>query len=241
MFNNLIKVLAIFAAGAISGSGITYILVKKKFEKKADDEIAEMKEYYDHHALTYEELVKRGRIADEPKEEKKEENIPQSYRTSAPDEGKLVRGGGVKKAVPIDYTVFYKPEDDTDPAESEHPMDDDEETQKEYQGEVLTKEHQQVKYREPRIIKHSDFGSEPHYTTQTLIYYTEDDILTLGEDQSEEEVADFDEIESMIGDALTKYGFIDNDEDHIYVRNDQRCCDYEIVKVFGSFYDGHPE
>jgi len=240
MFNNLIKVLAIFAAGAISGSGITYILVKKKFEKKADDEIAEMKEYYDHHALTYEELVKRGHIADEPKEEKKDEDIPQSYQSSAPKEGKLVRGG-VKKAVPIDYTVFYRPEDDTDPAESEHPRDDDEETQKEYQGSVLTKEHQQAKHREPRIIKHSDFGSEPHYTTQTLIYYTEDDILTLGEDQSEEEVADFDEIESMIGDALTKYGFIDNDEDHIYVRNDQRCCDYEIVKVFGSFYDGHPE
>lgn len=238
--NNLIKYLITFAIGAASGSGITYILVKKKFEKKADDEIAEMKEYYDHHALTYEELVKRGRIADEPKEEKKDEDIPQSYQSSAPKEGKLVRGG-VKKAVPIDYTVFYKPEDDTDPAESEHPRDDDEEMQKEYQGSVLTQEHQQAKHREPRIIKHSDFGSEPHYTTQTLIYYTEDDILTLGEDQSEEEVADFDEIESMIGDALTKYGFLDNDEDHIYVRNDQRCCDYEIVKVFGSFYDGHPE
>ena len=69
MFNNLIKVLAIFAAGAISGSGITYILVKKKFEKKADDEIAEMRDYYDSKSLTYEELVKRGRIADEPKKE----------------------------------------------------------------------------------------------------------------------------------------------------------------------------
>lgn len=237
----LIKYLITFAIGAASGSGITYILVKKKFEKKADDEIAEMKEYYDHHALTYEELVKRGRIADDRRKEEKKEDIPQSYQSSAPKEGKLVRGSGVKKTVPIDYTVFYKPEDDTDPAESEHPRDDDEETQKEYQGSVLTQEHQQAKHREPRIIKHSDFGSEPHYTTQTLIYYTEDDILTLGEDQSEEEVADFDEIESMIGDALTKYGFVDNDEDHIYVRNDQRCCDYEIVKVFGSFYDGHPE
>ena len=240
--NNLIKYLITFAIGAASGSGITYILVKKKFEKKADDEIAEMKEYYDHHALTYEELVERGRIADDGrKEEKKEEDIPQSYQSSAPKEGKLVRGSAVKRAVPIDYTVFYKPEDDTDPAESEHPRDDDEETQKEYQGSVLTEEHQQAKHREPRIIKHTDFGSEPHYTTQTLIYYTEDDILTLGEDQSEEEVADFDEIESMIGDALTKYGFVDNDEERIYVRNDQRCYDYEIVKVFGSFYDGHPE
>ena len=240
--NNLIKYLITFAIGAASGSGITYILVKKKFEKKADDEIAEMKEYYDHHALTYEELVARGRIADGGrKEEKKEEDIPQSYQSSAPKEGKLVRGTGSKKAVPIDYTAFYKSEDDTDPAESEHPMDDDEEMQKEYQGSVLTEEYQQAKHREPRMIKHSDFGSEPHYTTQTLIYYTEDDILTLGEDQSEEEVADFDEIESMIGDALTKYGFVDNDEDHIYVRNDQRCCDYEIVKVYGSFYDGHPE
>lgn len=240
--NNLIKYLVAFAIGAASGSGITYILVKKKFEKKADDEIAEMREYYDHHALTYEELVKRGRIADDGRnEEKKEEDIPQSYQSSAPKEGKLVRDHRAKKAVPIDYTTFYRPEDDTDPAEYEHPRDDDEETQKEYQGEVLTKEHQQAKHREPRIIKHTDFGSEPHYTTQTLLYYTEDDILTLGEDQSEEEVADFDEIESMIGDALTKYGFVDNDEDHIYVRNDQRCCDYEIVKVFGSFYDGHPE
>jgi len=238
--NNLIKYLITFAIGAASGSGITYILVKKKFEKKADDEIAEMKEYYDHHALTYEELVKRGQIADDRRKEEKKEDIPQSYQSSAPKEGKLVRGSGVKKAVPIDYTTFYKQEDDTDPAESEHPRDD-EETQKEYQGSVLTQEHQQAKHREPRIIKHSDFGSEPHYTTQTLIYYTEDDILTLGEDQSEEEVADFDEIESMIGDALTKYGFVDNNEDRIYVRNDQRCCDYEIVKVFGSFYDGHPE
>lgn len=235
--NILIKNILIFVAGGAAGGLGTYFAVKKKFEAKADKEIEEMRNYYDNRGKTYEELQALGRIKEDvqqkiEKEEAKQTEAPASYK-AVPKEETLIRGRNVKP-VTIDYTQFYK-DDAFDPADGEHPADDiyDE-------GEILTREHEAAG--EPYVIERADFGSEPHYVTQTLTYYTVDDLLALGEDQNEDEIQDFDEIESMLGNTLAESGFMDDDSSmRIFVRNDKRCTDYEIVKVFGSFYAGHPE
>ena len=222
----------IFAAGAISGGFGTYLAVKKKFEAKADKEIEEIRNYYDNRGKTYEELQAMGRIESETEETKPIEAAPEEYSTT-PHEEALIRGKKMTH-VPIDYTQFGKG-DSFDPASGEHPVDDAYD-----EGGVLTQEHESAGA--PYVIERADYGSEPHYSMQTLVYYTVDDILALGEDQNEEEIQDFDEVESMLGNVLFESGFIDDDAStRMFVRNDKRCTDYEIVKVFGSFYSGHPD
>lgn len=229
--NVIVERILIFAAGGLAGGIGTFFAVKKKFEAKADKEIEELRNYYDNRGKTYEELQALGRIQEDLKE-KMEEAAPEAYKTT-PREETLIRGRNMKH-VPIDYTQFAR-DDAFDPADGESPAEDDYD-----EGGVLTKEHENAG--NPYVIERVDYGSEPHYARQTLVYYTVDDILTLGEDQNEEEIQDFDEIKSMLGNVLSESGFMDDDASmRMFVRNDKRCTDYEIVKVFGSFYEGHPD
>lgn len=103
-------------------------------------------------------------------------------------------------------------------------------------GEEMTKESEENSKLAPKIIKASDYGTNPIYEPQTLLYYTDNDVLTTETDEIiGEGEKDLDEIRSVIGDALTKFGFKDSDEDRIFVRNFKRNADYEIIKVFGAF------
>lgn len=114
-----------------------------------------------------------------------------------------------------DYTSFYKKDD---PAEQEHPEDDGEEKVKN-------------KKRLPRIIKAEEFGQKG-FTEAYLDYYTMDQALVIAD---ETEAKEIDEVKDWIGDALDKYGFSQNDEEKIYVRNYDRKTDYEILKVWDRF------
>lgn len=110
----------------------------------------------------------------------------------------------------------------------EHPEEDEPEQDKAYfEGEALSKEAQRNS--KPRIIKKDSFDEYPHHDKQTLFYYTEDDTLTTEEDQI------VDDVEGLIGDALTKYGFKNNNDEFVYVRNCGINTDFEIEKIFGSF------
>lgn len=114
-----------------------------------------------------------------------------------------------------DYTSFYKKDD---PAEQEHPEDDGEEKVKE-------------KKRLPRIIKAEEFGQKG-FAEAYLDFYTMDQALVIADNTEPKEI---DEVKDWIGDALDKYGFSQNDEDKIYVRNYDRKTDYEILKVWDRF------
>lgn len=63
-----------------------------------------------------------------------------------------------------------------------------------------------------------------------LTYYTEDDILT---DNDSNPIAD---PEVLLGDAaLMNFGDGSGDPDTVYVRNDDRSIDYEVVRLFKSY------
>ena len=85
--------------------------------------------------------------------------------------------------------------------------------------------------KDPKLISEDKFDSEPEYEKETLYYYQGDDVLT---DEDEHEV---DNQLELVGDALDKFGFRDNDEQVIHVRNFEKKVDYEVIKAFTSFRD----
>ena len=138
-------------------------------------------------------------------------------------------------------------------AEQEHPEDDEPEIdesyadprEQEHEGDISTtlpesskeadvdeffKEHQKKKGRKPRIISVEEAANLPEYIeSQTLFYYATNEVMT---DEDEEVIED---PKRLIGDALTKYGFADNDEQRIFVMNYQLDTCYEIAKILGSY------
>lgn len=220
---NAVKYALIFLAGAGVGAGVSAFFFKKKYVevlKKSDEELKKMDEYYqkeldkayntasdkeedDISPETKERLrrVEKG-IDDLLKEQKKPEKRQGSFAT--------------------DYTSYYRTED---PAESEHPREEEEKPVREPQP--------------PKLIRAAMFGQDG-YSTRVLYYYTDDDTL-IPEGGTYDDIVDTDEVADSIGNALIKYGFADvnNLEREIFVRNFDRKCDYHIIKVVGSLSEDY--
>ena len=200
---NALKYVLIFATGALAGGGVSALFFKKKYEKfykeKADQELEQMDLYYQQMMSHTEDIE-----ADEETEEE--------YREVATEPAPKRKG-----SFATDYGKFYGKDGKEDPAESEHP-----------------EEEQVRERREPRVIRADQFGSNG-YSQRELYYYTDDDDL-YPEGEGYDEVIDTDEVKDMIGNALIKYGFADegNLDRDMYVRNFDRKTDYHITKVIGS-------
>lgn len=220
---NALKYALIFLAGAGVGAGVSAFFFKKKYVevlKKSDEELKKMDEYYQNelnkaYKTTSDETeddisseaeerlrkLEKG-IDDLLKEQKKPEKRQGSFAT--------------------DYTSYYHTED---PAESEHPREEEEPVKHEPQP--------------PKLIRAAMFGQDG-YSTRVLYYYTEDDTL-IPEGGTYDDIVDTDEVADSIGNALIKYGFADvnNLEREIFVRNFDRKCDYHIIKVAGSLSEDY--
>jgi hypothetical protein len=222
----MLKQIIIFAAGLLTGGGSAVLYFKKTHIKTDihEKEIDDMRRYYEK---------KSGEIR--PRRTVSEDVL--KNKQSGPD----IQVEPLKYVKPevVDYDKkFVKNKKDVkeDPAESEHPTENDEYEEDYSLGLAAKKEREAAlaKDKGPKIIKASEFGSESYLDTITLLYYMEDDILT---NEDEEVYEDLDEVEAMLGDTLHKYGFDHNQESSIYVRNVKRGEDYEIIKVFSSFND----
>lgn len=97
-------------------------------------------------------------------------------------------------------------------------------------------DHRKNMNKAPKIISAEAYGELPaHIDTQVLYFYAYDEIL-VDEDDENEPIT---EPEMLIGDSLTKYGFIDSDERIIFVMNYATDTCYEIQKVDASWGDSH--
>lgn len=84
----------------------------------------------------------------------------------------------------------------------------------------------------PYMITVDEYAELDDYNTESL-YYFEDGVLT---DESENII---DDVEDIVGEeALTK--FDEEEVDSVYVRNDARKTDYEILRDMGNYYDKYP-
>lgn len=144
----LFKGLCIFAAGALAGAAVAARVVREKYQQEAEEEIAEMRDYY-------RELRKNAKasnedtIVEENSKEEKEENDKNEY-----DE--IVKGY-------TNYTQYLSK------AAAKYFDTETKENKKE-------EEKERTNY-EPFIIDAEEFGEDPTYDTATLTYY-KDKVLT---------------------------------------------------------------
>ena len=150
----LFKGLCIFAAGALAGAAVAARAIRDKYQQEAEEEIAEMRDYY-------RELRKNAKTPDEDKiveeeniKEEKEENDKNEY-----DE--IVKGY-------TNYTQYLSK------AAAKY---FDTETKENKKEENKKEEKEERTNYEPFIIDVEEFGEDPTYDTATLTYY-KDKVLT---------------------------------------------------------------
>lgn len=130
---------------------------------------------------------------------------------------------------PVNYSKMYKREEDDQDEDEDHVQ-----TEEEAEEEIMFNEHRKNMDRPPRIISQEDYSNLPaHIENTVLTFYAYDEILC---DEHDEPI---DCPEIFIGDALTKYGFIDNDEAVIFVMNYAMDTCFEVSKVKMSYTDSH--
>ena len=148
----------------------------------------------------------------------------------------------------IDYTLYSKMKaEETKKAESESPSEEDtEEDEEEIEAPMETYEErlereaeeenaQYQLYQKKKGDKIDVLGNEAvdseypevHYPGEELYYFTEDDIIT---DEDGNEVDE----KSLIGDKLRRFGWMQNEQEAVWVRNNPRETDYHVNKVKDS-------
>lgn len=236
---------AVFGAGLVTGLlagfGIGYFVQKKQHDKELD---AVSKSYYD----IFEEQRKRIEEADEelnrgraaappesilrPLEGSRSDSKDYKHNYTAYSENGVVED----PTMVIQHTSSIKePEVPMEDYEgSLHPVDSDED--EDYDEEELyneglraSLEHEAKRTMLPRIIKEEDYGNDGTLEQESLFYYQGNDILVTEDD---EEIHD---LPLVVGDCLDKFGFRDNDEKRICVRNYKLGKDYEVIKIDSEY------
>jgi len=236
---------AVFGAGLVTGllAGFTvgYFVQKKQHDKELD---AVSKSYYD----IFEEQRKRIEEADEelnrgraaappesilrPLEGSRSDSKDYKHNYTAYSENGVVED----PTMVIQHTSSIKePEVPLeDYVGSLHPVDSDED--EDYDEEELyneglraSLEHEAKRTMLPRIIKEEDYGNDGTLEQESLFYYQGNDILVTEDD---EEIHD---LPLVVGDCLDKFGFRDNDEKRICVRNYKLGKDYEVIKIDSEY------
>lgn len=159
---NLIKNTLIFGLGALTGSLFVYKIVEDKYSKIAEEEIANMKEYYESTIDIIEEdsiEAQRNIVKDFTEKQKiNYSNIANNYYRPSPEE--IVR-----------EKRYNSDEEDEDEDEKSYGPTEDE------QDEEI-----------PYIITLNEFSDEKlHFDKITLTYYEDDDTLA---DEQEEVIPD---------------------------------------------------
>ncbi len=221
------KNLLFLLAGGVIGFFAGRCYYAKKYKDIADKQISEMEEYYkrvDEYARKPDESEK-----DDQNESRENGILPKDKR----DAMRKDLFNNASRSDSVNYKGMYKNKKEVDPAELEHPEDDQNDEEDNPEKEAF-EEHRKNMNKPPRIISAEHASNLPMYIeSECLFFYTYDEILC---DENEDPI---DEPERLIGDSLTKYGFADSNEKTIYVLNYAMDTCYEIQKLDESWTDTH--
>ena len=213
MSSTLTKI-GIFAGGILVGAAATYFAMKTKYEKLAENEIKEMREYYKDKNEKEVEIIERNAVQRHEHEKavaeaEKQEEFDKEHEKELEEYREIV-------------SQYNHPEyADALVRKRELQI---KETEKE--EENMTEEFAQPYY----IIKPDQYG-EKDYEPVTLTWYA-DGVLT----DEFDNVIDEDEIEERIGmEALVNIGAYE--DGLIHVRNDDLEIDYEIQEDPRNYFD----
>lgn len=256
------KIITSFMLGAATGVGGSFIFFKRKYEKKADEEISEMREllhqykkyakemksYADemYEGITGKEIPKEGFSDDEIRDfnsnkEKKDQNNSKKELniTNLQRHSSINRRREDEKIK--DVEEFYE---NLDEAVKSGEIDDYKAAivdYTQYSKDKSAYEHPEEEPGIPRIelITMLEYDNDhPEYDKQELKYFEFDDVLC------DEHDSPINNAEEVVGcEALFSFGSPDlEDPDIVYVRNNKTSVDYSIVRYegsYGDFYDIH--
>ena len=236
---------AVFGAGLVTGLlagfGIGYFVQKKQHDKELEAVNASYHDIFEQQRKRIEEAdaeLGKGNVVTSPEsilrplEGSRSDSKDYKHNYTAYSENGVVED----PTMVIQHTSSIKePEVPMeDYAGSLHPVDSDED--EDYDEEELyneglraSLEHEAKRTMLPRIIKEEDYGSIGTHKQESLFYYQGNDILVTEDD---EEIHD---LPLVVGDCLDKFGFRDNNEKRICVRNYKLGVDYEIIKIDGPY------
>lgn len=179
MAGDNIKNFLIFAVGVGVGIGVSWKLLRDKYEQIANEEIESVKEAFS---------------------ERKKETEKQIVEVKT-----IVKEQEVNKDL-VDYSKLAT----------------------RYLNEPKKEEPEIVEEEAPYVISPDEYGEIYDYDQIELTYYA-DGVLT---DDTDEVIDDVDDTVGL--DSLNHFG--DYEEDAVHVRNDERKCDYEILRDLRNYY-----
>lgn len=205
-----------FVLGAAAGSLVTWKLIEKKYMDMADDEIRSVKEMYRSKIVNPEVLDEKN--DDMFVARKGPEFTVSTVSTEVTDEGKqlvdklnnLTASYASDDEKP-DYTAYSQ-------AKEKHNIFDD----------VMPTEPE-VKHDEPYIIDPTEFGEFSEYEQIELTYYKDGVIC--------ENDTDMIDPYDIFGDLDVGDHFGEYENDRVFVRDDKRQVDYEILRDERTFME----
>lgn len=189
-----------FVTGLVIGSVVTYVIVKDKFEKIAQEEIDSVKEVFgrrvEKEADKKVEKIAEKEVEKIRKEYNKYDNLAKNYTSYSEN----------------------KPEENDEEDEVEEVCENNEDGVEIFEVERASNSDR------PYVIDPWDFGGEDGYDTITLNYYA-DGVLT----DDDNNVIEDEEIDDIVGKDFAEH-FGEYEKDCVCVRNDRLKTDYEICR-----------
>ncbi len=189
-----------FFAGAAVGGATVWYITKERYAQLAEEEINSVKEAYAHREQKKEKVDEVMQWYRGEGEDTDEPKTPVVTAKLAEKESISEYAKRVQNGAPMEYSKTVVPPK----AETR-----EEPVQSENSGDV------------PYVISPDEFDELDGYTPISLTYFA-DGVL------ADEYGVIVDNVEEIVGDGLNHFG--EYEEDAVYVRNDAKRCDYEILK-----------
>lgn len=233
-----VKELIIFAGGLIVGAAESWFACKKYYSNKAEEEIESVEKAFNDRLNDIEKEkdgaldVAEKALLSANEYNKEDPGSRELIKNRSTLEG-IIKSKGYEK---VDYVQYSNPPKNSAEAieVDDHPHDDEPEEEEDdgRDNGIFEVGNGRDNIKEPYEISYKEYGSMPTYDFKDMYYYKSDGVVVEVDGESEEII---DNPEYLFGNVLEKSGFKTNDEKTIYVRNEYISCDFEIMKVFGTY------
>lgn len=195
-----LNAMAAFLMGAALGGAAVWYITKDRYAQLAEEEINSVKEAYAK-MESKKEKAEKAMQKYRGDDEDAHEGQTVVIATKVAEKGSIAEyAKRVQNGAPMEYSKTVVP------PKTEKPVGL---PQSENSGEV------------PYIISPEEFDGLDGYTPVSLVYF-DDGVL------SDDLGIIVDDVDEIIGDALSHFG--EYEDDSVYVRNDAKRCDYEILR-----------
>lgn len=238
----------IFVSGALVGSAITWFFTKKYYEEKEEKNVRAVEEAFTSRLNEIED-EKDGAL-DVAKDAILSQNAYQNIdddRSKEIIKNKSTLEGIIKSKTTdrVDYTEYYSknspeavavdgvPGEDDEleiDVDLEHDLiDDSAEEECEIPDRPIVEIGNGTPNKNPYLISDEEYGSIPGFDYKEIYFYQSDKTYVDDEEQI------IDNPEYLLGDLVESSGFSVNKDRSLFIRNEAVSCDFEVMKVPGTY------